>query len=146
MKFIDIAEGGKVGELNLTKNILVVDDISKIETFVGVGKNGEVTTLTADGNEVHTPESYAKKLKNDRSEFFSEIAKIRTAIDSITDDLAKQKIKNALRQAEAQPLNQEGEHQVKKIFFEVLKTAKDIGAAVLANCITTYLGYDPTLR
>ncbi|MCA4960985.1 hypothetical protein [Pseudomonas sp. Y24-6] len=144
MKFIDIGEGAKIGELIMTKNIMVVDDISKIETFVSVGKNGEITTVNADGNEVHTPESYAKKLKKERGELFVQLREMRAVIDTIADDFAKQKIKNALRDAEAQPLNQEGEWHVKKILGEVLKISKDVGAAVLSGVITSYIGYVPS--
>lgn len=144
MKFLDIGEGGKIGELIMKKNIMVVDDISKIETFVSLGKNGEITKIDADGNEVHTPDSYTKKLKNERAQFFDELKEIRTSIESITDDVAKQKIINALRDAEAQTLSQEGERHFTKILGGVLKVAKDVGAAVLAGVITSYLGYDPT--
>ncbi|PWE39630.1 hypothetical protein C9I50_18360 [Pseudomonas prosekii] len=145
MKFIDIGEGAKIGELTMTKNIVVVDDISKIETFVSIGKNGEITTVNADGNEVHTPDSYAKKLKKEREDLFSQIKDMRAVIETIPDDFAKQKIKKALREAEDQPLNQQGERQVKNILGEVLKISKDVGAAVLAAVITSYIGYMPSL-
>ena len=62
MKFLEIGEGGKIGDLKFHRNIMVVDDISKVETFISLGKNGEILNLDAEGNEVHTPESYSQKL------------------------------------------------------------------------------------
>ncbi|WP_212743828.1 hypothetical protein, partial [Klebsiella pneumoniae] len=46
----------------------VVDDLSHVESFVTVGERGEVINLDADGNELHTPDSYREKLKIERGE------------------------------------------------------------------------------
>lgn len=54
MKFLEIGDGGKIDDLKFHRNIMVVDDISKVETFISLGKNGEILKLDAEGNEVHT--------------------------------------------------------------------------------------------
>ncbi|MGP5566392.1 hypothetical protein ACTXN8_03225 [Pseudomonas helleri] len=140
MKFLEIGEGAKIGELTVNKNIMVVDDVSKIQTFVSIGKNGDIIRINADGNEVHTPESYADKLKIIRGELFNQLNENRTSIESITDDLAKRSIKSALKEAEAQTLDEEGEWKVQEILCDVLKVSKEVGAAVLVGVITSYLG------
>lgn len=144
MKFIEVGEGSEIGTLNVRRNVMVVDDISSINTFISVGKNGKIAHLDAEGNEVHTPASYAKKLESDREEFFAEVERQKDSIEQISDDLLKQRLKNALAQAKRQGLDSGGEHNFKQIIATAYEIAKSTGAAVLATCISAYMGYVPS--
>ncbi len=48
-----IGAGAKVTGLRMKRNVMVVDDLSHVESFVTVGERGEVINLDADGNELH---------------------------------------------------------------------------------------------
>jgi hypothetical protein len=143
MKFIDIGEGAEIGRLDVKKNVVIVDDLSQVETFISVGKNGKIETLDAEGNEVHTPASYMKKLESDRAVFFAEVESVSDSIDQIEDELLKRRIKNALAQARLVDISPEGEHKFKQIIRTVFEIAKNTGASVLATCISAYIGYVP---
>lgn len=145
MKFLELGEGASVEDLQFNRNIMIVDDISKVSTFISVGKNGRILRLTADGNEVHTPESYSQKLNSDRSEFFDAIVKLNEDIDGIANELVKQRIKNSLQEASRQENSLDGECRFKRILSELYVISKDAGIAVLASCIATYIGYVPAL-
>ncbi|WP_137922873.1 hypothetical protein, partial [Klebsiella pneumoniae] len=51
--FMKIGAGAKVTGLRMKRNVMVVDDLSHVESFVTVGERGEVINLDADGNELH---------------------------------------------------------------------------------------------
>ena len=78
MKFLEIGDGGKIDDLKFHRNIMVVDDISKVETFISLGKNGEILKLDAEGNEVHTQESYSQKISKERQDFFEQIKNLES--------------------------------------------------------------------
>ena len=140
MKFIEIGEGGHVDGLRVAKNIIVVDDISSVHTFISVGKNGRITNLDAEGNEVHTPASYAEKLTDDRAEFFSRLDEMNASIESIEDDMQKQKVKVLLKEAQSLGITPKDEWSFQTILKSTFEIAKNTGAAVLASCITAYFG------
>ncbi|HBS8451967.1 TPA: hypothetical protein MAT95_005448, partial [Klebsiella pneumoniae] len=48
--FMKIGAGAKVTGLRMKRNVMVVDDLSHVESFVTVGERGEVINLDADGN------------------------------------------------------------------------------------------------
>jgi hypothetical protein len=141
MKFIDVGEGAQVEGLRVHRNIMIVNDLSHVESFISVGKNGKVINMDADGNEIHTPASYADKVALDRREFFEVVDSIKDSIELIADQLLKQKIKAALVEAQTQETNPDGEHKFKKIIGGILEVAKGAGVAVLANCISAYIGH-----
>lgn len=138
MKLIEFGDGVQVGELKVNRNIVIVDDISKIQTLVVVGNNGTFETIDMDGNEVHTPESYSEKLRGARSEFFEDLENIRDSIASIKDELLKKKLNNALAEAKNQPLDEEGEWKFKRALNQALDFARETGVAVLSACIVKY--------
>jgi sRNA-binding carbon storage regulator CsrA len=144
MKFLEVGEGAEIGILNVRRNVMVVDDISTINTFISIGKNGKITHLDAEGNEVHTPASYAKKLEIDRGEFFAEVERCKDSIDQIKDELLKARLKDSIAQASQQELDAIGEHRFKQIIKVAYEIAKNTGAAVLATCICAYIGYVPS--
>ena len=53
MKLVNLGKGAKVHRLGVNRNLIVVDDISKIDALINV-ENGEIIHLDAEGNEVHT--------------------------------------------------------------------------------------------
>jgi hypothetical protein len=140
MKFIELGEGAQIDGLKVTRNIMVVDDISKVATFISVGKNGRITNLDAEGNEVHTPASYTEKLVSERADFFSKVDEAKSAVESIENDLQKQKIKNLLKEARSIEYSMDGEEKFQRVLVTMLSAIKDTGAAVLATCITAYFG------
>lgn len=138
LKFLDIGEGAKVNSLNLDSNVIITDDLSKIESFVSVGRYGEVVNLDAKGNEVHTPESYATKLRLTRHEFFEKFEQCKEEIESIKDELVRSKIKRLINEAKEQDLTPQGEHKFKECLGKVKDFAINVGASLLATCISNY--------
>lgn len=103
-------------------------------------ERGEVINLDADGNELHTPDSYREKLKIERGELQASLEKAKEEINSIDNDITSQKIKNQLSAALSQPMDAEGERNTKRILQGVLDLSKQVGCGVLTAAITHYLG------
>lgn len=141
MKFLEIGEGGKIGDLKFHRNIMVVDDISKIETFISLGKNGEILNLDAEGNEVHTPESYSQKLSKERQDFFEQINNCELEISALQNEVMQAKIRKNLAEAKQLPNTSEGEFNFKKKLGEVKNLSKEVGTQLLTAIIMKYLGY-----
>jgi len=141
MKFIDIAEGGVVDGLKLTKNIIITDDLSKVETFVSVGKNGRVINLDAAGNEVHTPDSYYQKLKSERMDLFSSFKECELEISLLKNQVMQSRIKNKIKEIEKLPIDIDKEFDFKKKLTELKDLSIQVGAGVLTSVISAYLGY-----
>ncbi|WP_136024035.1 hypothetical protein [Klebsiella oxytoca] len=138
--FMKIGAGAKVTGLRMKRNVMVVDDLSHVESFVTVGERGEVINLDADGNELHTPDSYREKLKIERGELQASLEKAKEEINSIDNDITSQKIKNQLSAALSQPMDAEGEWNTKRILQGVLDLSKQVGCGVLTAASTHYLG------
>ena len=141
MDFIKFGNGAKVSDSSISKNIFIVDDLSQVETFIRVGDDAEIIRVDIDGNEIHTPASYALKTQSQRDKLFAELAECQEAIDSIQNDFAKHKIKKALTDAAAQDLTNVGEWNFKQIISIAATTSKEVGVAVVAAVIGKYLGY-----
>ncbi|EJD6043684.1 hypothetical protein J9231_17290 [Providencia rettgeri] len=138
---IRIGSGSKVENFKAKRNIVVTDDLSIVDSIISVGDNSEIINLDADGNEVHTPESYKQKLKRDRQDFFEGLHEIQADINSIQNDIVAFKIKKELVGAQNQPMTAKGEFTFKKILGNILSMSKDVGCGVLTAVITKYLGY-----
>lgn len=141
MDFIKFGNGAKVSNSSISENILVIDDLSKVETFIRVGDDAEIVRVNIDGNEIHTPESYALKIKSQRDKLFAELSECQDAIESIQNDIAKNEIKRALAAAAAQDLTRDGEWSFRRIISVVATTSKEVGVAVVSGVIGKYLGY-----
>lgn len=141
MDFIKFGNGAKVSDSSISKNILIVDDLSQVETFITVGDDAEFIRVDIDGNEIHTPESYALKTKSQRDKLFAELAECQGAIEGIQNDIAKHEIKKALKAAAAQDFTSEGEWNFRRIISVAATTSKDVGVAVVSSVISKYLGY-----
>ena len=141
LKFLEIGEGGKIGDLTFHRNIMVVEDISKVETFISLGKNGEIINLDAQGNEVHTPESYSQKLSKERQEFFDQIKNCELEISSLQNEVMQAKIRKSLNEAKQLPNTSEGEFDFKKKLGEIKSLSKEVGTQLLTAIIMKYLGY-----
>ena len=107
MKFLEIGDGGKIDDLKFHRNIMVVDDISKVETFISLGKNGEILKLDAEGNEVHTQESYSQKISKERQDFFEQIKNLESEITSIKNDVMQSKVRSKIKEIEELPIDDE---------------------------------------
>jgi len=141
MKFIDIGEDATVDGLTLNKNVIITDDLSKIETFVSVGKNGRVTNLNADGNEVHTPESYYEKLSYERADLFTQFKECELEIASIQNEVMQSRIKSKIQEINELPINIDNEFDFKRKLGELKDLSKQVGVGVLTSVISAYLGY-----
>lgn len=141
MDFIKFGDGAKITDSSIIGNVLIVDDLSKVETFIRIGDNSEIIRLDVNGNEVHTPESFALITKSRRDALFAELAECQEAMISVQNDLAKQKIKQALTLAAAQDLTIKGEFDFRRIISGVATSSKEIGVAVVAGIISKYLGF-----
>jgi len=138
--FMKIGADAKVTGLTMRRNVMIVDDLSHVESFVTVGERGEIVNLDADGNELHTPDSYRAKLKIERSELHASLEKAKDEVNSIDNDLISQKIKNQLNAALSQPMDAEGEWNTKRILRGVLDLSKQVGCGVLTAAVAHYLG------
>lgn len=146
MSIIKFGDRAKVTDSKINRNILVVDDISTIETtLITFGDDAEVIRVDVEGNEIHTPESYALRVKGQREKLFAELAGCQKAIEGIQDELAKQEIERGLAEAAQQELTEDGEWRFKRIISRVAQYSKEIGVAVIAGVITNYLGHDVTV-
>ena len=141
MKFIDIGEGAIVDGLRLNKNVIIADDLSKVETFVSVGKNGRVINLDAEGNEVHTPESYYEKLSYERADLFTKFKECELEISSIKNQVMQSKIKSKIQEIQALPIDSNNEFDFKRKLIELKDLSKLVGIGVITNLISGYLGY-----
>jgi len=141
MKFIDVAEGAVVDGLKLTRNTIITDDLSKVETFVSVGKNGRVINLDADGNEVHTPESYYEKLCSERTDLFMNIKECEPAILALDNEVMQSKIKSKINEIENLPVDIDNQFDFNKKLGELKDLSVQVGIGVLTSIISAYLGY-----
>lgn len=139
MKFLEIGEGGKIDDLKLHRNIMVVDDISKVETFISLGKNGEILKLDAEGNEVHTQESYSQKISKERQDFFEQIKNLESEITSIKNDVMQSKVRSKIKEIEGLPIDDE--FNFKRKLSELKDLSKQVGVGILTTVISAYLGY-----
>ncbi len=141
MSIIKFGDRAKLQDSKVSRNILIVDDIATVETsIISFGDDAEIIRVDLEGNEIHTPESYALKVKGRREVFFAELSGCQQAIESIQNDLAKQKIKQGLAEAAQQEMTDEGEWKFRRIISGVAHYSKEIGVSVVAAVIGNYLG------
>ncbi len=138
--FMKIGADAKVTGLSMKRNVMVVDDLSSVDSFISVGERGEVINLDAEGNELHTPESYRSKLEVERTELQHSLVKAEDEINSIGNDIVARKIKNQLGEALSQPMDAHGEWNLKRILSGTLELSKQVGCGILTTAITHYLG------
>ena len=139
MKFLEIGDGGKIDDLKFHRNIMVVDDISKVETFISLGKNGEILKLDAEGNEVHTQKSYSQKISKERQDFFEQIKNLESEITSIKNDVMQSKVRSKIKEIEELPIDDE--FNFKRKLSELKDLSKQVGVGILTTVISAYLGY-----
>ena len=137
--FMKIGTDAKVTDLSMKRNVMVVDDLSQVECFVEVGERGEVINLDAEGNELHTPESYRLKLEAERGGLQASLTKAGEEINSIGNEFVAQRIKNQLADALSQPMDIHGESKLKRILSGTLELSKQVGCGVLTAALTHYL-------
>ncbi|EGQ7830822.1 MULTISPECIES: hypothetical protein [Vibrio] len=144
MKLINIAEGGKIGDLKLNNNIVVTDDMSQV-VFVDIGKNGEVLNLDADGNQVMTPEAYSAYLDSRVKELQIPLKEVTDELEGISNDIDKAKIKRQLKVVRdtlnSVTTSDGGKFNYLRAVSQLTDICKNLGYGVLAGIITTKLGF-----
>lgn len=138
MKLVSIGKNAKVHNLNVKRNIIVTDDISKIDSLIDIQENGEIIHLDADGNEVHTPDSYANKMAPIRN---ANIYALEIEILKLNNDVTKAKLSNALDKMKNFPPTIESEWEFKNSLTKLKEFASDLGAKVVAEIAMKQLGY-----
>ncbi len=143
MKLISIAEGGKIGDLKLTRNIVVTDDVSQV-VVVDVGKNGEVVNLDAEGNQVMTPAAYSEFLNSRVKELKLSFEEVTEELETIQNDIDKARIKRELkvvRESLDTVVDSSGKFNYTRALSKLTETCKNLGYGVLAGIITTKMGF-----
>lgn len=138
MKLVSIGKGGKVGDLKVNRNIIVTEDLSRIDSLVDIQENGEVVRLDAEGNEVHTPESYAIKINALRREIFDELEE---EISKLRNEITQAKLNNKLNELKSLPATIDGQWNFRKSLEKLKDFALDLGAKVVAEIAMKQLGY-----
>ncbi|MCO8058039.1 hypothetical protein [Acinetobacter towneri] len=138
MKLVSIGKGGKVGDLKVNRNIIVTEDLSRIDSLVDIQENGEVVRLDAEGNEVHTPESYAIKINASRREIFDELEE---EISKLRNEITQAKLNNKLNELKSLPATIDGQWNFRKSLEKLKDFALDLGAKVVAEIAMKQLGY-----
>lgn len=138
MKLVSIGKGGKVGNLKVNRNIIVTEDLSRIDSLVDIQENGEVVHLDAEGNEVHTPESYAIKINALRREIFDELEE---EISKLRNEITQAKLNNKLNELKSLPATIDGQWNFRKSLEKLKDFALDLGAKVVAEIAMKQLGY-----
>lgn len=144
MKLISIAEGGKIGDLKLSRNIVVTDDMSQV-VFVDIGKNGEVLNLDADGNQVMTPGAYSVYIESRVKELQMSLQEVTDELDELSNDIDKAKMKRELKMVE-KTLNSvitedSGQLNYRRAVTRLTDVCKNLGYGILAGIITSKLGF-----
>lgn len=138
MKLINIGKGAKVGTVGLKRSIVIVDDISKIDSLINIEENGEIINIDADGNEVHTNASYALKLKSSRDALFNEL---QIEISNLKNEVLQAKLLRELEEIKEIPLSSKGQLQFKIALDKFKNFASELGAKVIAEIAMKQLGF-----
>lgn len=138
MKIISVGKNGKVGNVTMIRTMIVTDDISKIEALVEIQENGEIIHLDLEGNEVHTPESYAKKITVIRREVFEELEQ---EISNLKNEITKSKLNSRLEELKQLPATSRGQFEFRKRLGYFKDFASDLGAKIVAEIAMKQLGY-----
>lgn len=138
MDIIKFGNRANISDIKVIDNVVIVGEHSKIDSFINIGDDAEVKGLDAVGNEVHTPESYAMKVKGARDKIFLDLRNSR-AIEAIYNDQARQKINLLLQQAAQQDFTVSGESRFKEIMLGAGRFAKEVGVAAVAAIISNHI-------
>ena len=138
MNIVSLGKGGKIGNMKVNRNIVVTNDLSKIDSLIDIQENGEVVYLDAEGNEVHTPESYAVKINALRREFFDELEQ---EISKLRNEITQAKLNSMLDELKSLPPTTDGQWNFKKGLEKLKDFALDLGAKVVAEIAMRQLGY-----
>ncbi|EMR4041856.1 hypothetical protein C3415_07655 [Acinetobacter baumannii] len=137
MKLVNLGKGAKVHRLGVNRNLIVVDDISKIDALINVEENGEIIHLDAEGNEVHTPESFAKKVTSQRNEIFFQL---ESEIQKLKNEVTQAKLLRELHDLKNYPKTMKGEWKFKQALIKFKDFAIDLGAKVVAEIVIKQSG------
>jgi len=138
MKLVNMGKGSKIHNLTVSRNVIVTPDISKIDSLIEIQENGEIIYLDANGNEVHTPESYAAKITLQRQEIFKEI---EHEISQLTNEITQAKLNSQLNELKLLPSTMPGQWDFKDALKKFKDFASDLGAKVVAEVAMKQLGY-----
>ncbi|QIC69830.1 hypothetical protein [Acinetobacter indicus] len=138
MKLVNLGKGSKVHNLKVNRNIIVVEDISQVESLINIEENGEVIHLDAEGNEVHTPDSYAVKINALRREIFDDLEQ---EISKLRNEITQAKLNNRLNELKSLPATTDGQWNFRRGLEKLKDFASDLGAKVVAEIAMKQLGY-----
>jgi hypothetical protein len=138
VKLVSVGKGGKIGNLKVNRNIVVTDDLSKIDSLIDIQENGEVVHLDAEGNEVHTPESYAVKINALRREIFDDLER---EISKLRNEITQAKLNNRLNELKSLPATTDGQWNFRRGLEKLKDFASDLGAKVVVEIAMKQLGY-----
>src|SRR5690606_39105932 len=117
---------------------IVVEDISQVESLINIEENGEVIHLDAEGNEVHTPDSYAVKINALRREIFDDLEQ---EISKLRNEITQAKLNNRLNELKSLPATTDGQWNFRRGLEKLKDFASDLGAKVVAEIAMKQLGY-----
>ncbi|ENV03505.1 hypothetical protein [Acinetobacter sp. NIPH 817] len=130
MKLINLGKGAKVHNMGIKRNMIVVDDVSQIDALVNVEENGEIIHLDAEGNEVHTPESFASKITIQRNEI---LLQLESEIQTLKNEVTQAKLLAKLTTLKNHQKTMKGEWKFKEALTKFKDFASDLGAKVVAE-------------
>lgn len=138
MKIVNLGKGGKIHNMNVSRNIIVTDDLSPIDSLIEVQENGEIINLDADGNEVHTPKSYAIKITPIRNK---QISDLELEISNLKNEVTQAKLLAELNKMKSLPYTMKGQWAFKDALIKFKDFSMDLGAKIVAEIAMKQLGY-----
>ena len=138
MDMFKFGKGVKVHEMKVKRNIIITEDLSKVNSIVSFEENGEIVNLDAEGNEVLTPESFNNKTIAIRQSILKDLDE---AISNIVDENVKIALQKNLEEIKTLPTDLKGQWLF-DISLKALKDfALDLGAKVVAEIAMKQIGY-----
>ena len=138
MDLIKIGKGAKVHTIGLKRSIVVVEDLSQLDSLITVEENGEVYLIDADGNEIHTIDSYAKKLENSRASIYAEL---QSEISNLKNEVTQAKLLAELSKLKEIPLTVKDHRRFEDAIIKFKAFAYELGAKVVAEMAMKLLGF-----
>lgn len=138
MDLIKLGKGAKGENLNVSRNIIVTDDISKINSLISVEENGEIINVDIDGNEVHTEKSFHDKFIVKREQLLNDLESV---ISEIAEEKIRVKLEESLKEMKDLPNTPKGQWQFRNLLKHLKDFASDLGAKAVAEIAMEQMGY-----